>query len=90
MKTDKYNDYIVSNQILTDDELVEMGLGEIIKVPDPKNFGLKEDTVELEGVSDFDNYPFFSMDMESDGTPGFYESSSFDPEDYDSFMDPLS
>ena len=67
------NDYIVS-----EDELEEMGFKDIV-VPNPVNFGLEEDIKELDRISPM--YPFFAMDIESEGDPGFYESSSFDPED---------
>tara|TARA_B100001063_G_C16439906_1_gene393072 strand:+ start:355 stop:594 length:240 start_codon:yes stop_codon:yes gene_type:complete len=70
------DEYKISNE-----EFEDMGFKDI-KVPDPKDFGLKEDLKELEGVSNFEGYPFFAMDIESDGTPGFFDSSSYDVEDY--------
>ena len=73
------NDYIINK-----DELKDMGLDKEIVVP-----GFSDDVKALEGMSDF-NDSTFSLDEAFDTTPGFYESSSFDPEDYDFYMDPLS
>ena len=51
------DEYKISNE-----EFEDMGFKDI-KVPDPKDFGLKEDLKELEGVSNFEGYPFFAMDI---------------------------
>ena len=75
-------EYEISNE-----EFEDMGFKDIV-VPNTINFGLKEDTKELDRISPM--YPFFAIDVESEGDSGFYESSSFDPEDYDTYNDPLS
>lgn len=67
---------------ISDEDFEDLGFKDI-KIPNPKDFGLEEDLKELEGVSNFEGYPFFAMDIESDGTPGFFDSSSYDSEDYD-------
>ena len=66
---------------ISDEEFEDMGFKDIV-VPNPINFGLEEDIDELEGASSM--YPFFAMDIESDGDSGFFDSSSFDSEDYGS------
>ena len=52
---------------ISDEDFEDLGFKDI-KIPNPKDFGLEEDLKELEGVSNFEGYPFFAMDIESDGT----------------------
>ena len=66
---------------ISEEEFEDMGFKDIV-VPNPIDFGLEEDIEELDGAGTM--YPFFAMDVESEGDPGFFDSSSFDSEDYGS------
>ena len=77
MKID-VNDYIVD-----DNQLKDLGLDKMFEVP---VIGPDD---SLTGVSDYDD-GMDSLDEVLDVPAGYYESSSFDSEDYDTFNDPLA
>ena len=66
----------LSEYIIEENELKELGLDKEIKIP-----SIKDDELALNGVSDFEEY--ISLDEEDNNfVPGFEDGSSYDIEDY--------